>query len=250
MTHRRYYMQGAAGITYSAALQTDNPYLHIFAFDASNFTLAGNDITQADSVGVATYNLTNSPNSPSLDQVNKWINFDKSNTEGLINDSIGVDKFKGNDLPFSCAFVVKVNTIDSNFYMFWSASENGNTQRQAQGIFSIDFFFNQRREGGSSINNIDATSAIIQGSWYIITMSFSGTTITGYKNGVKIFNNAANNKNALNNISKFSIGYIRRDTNVNFIDADIKEFAFFNTEVSDVRLQAWNTDLNSTYSIY
>lgn len=241
---------------YSSELQIDVPYLHISASCTDEFTLSGNDIVTVDSVGVGTYDLTGSPNRPSLDQTNAWIHFDKSNTEGLINDTIGVNEFAGDDLPYSYAMVVKVNTLDTNFYRFWSVGDADNVVGKPFDNLLVggasDHLFHQRRDQDTPANtaSLEYAGASFNTNWAILTVSFSGTALTMYWNGTKIFDGVAYDVETISNIDQFAIGFFRRNTNSNFIDMYLKEVAFYNTEVGDARLQAWNAELNSHYGVY
>jgi hypothetical protein len=216
-------------------------------------SLSGSDIITATSIGGSvqlTGGLFGGTNRPSLDTGNGWVHFDKANSEVLGNNGSFASAIAGLDLPFSFASVIKINTLDSNFYNTFtfgdSASANGYL---TNGISNINQGYFRKRQCSSAVD-IETTNYALTTNFRIVTGFCTGTAITVYQDGVKIIDAEAFNNGTLSCIDQFAIGCLARNSYVLFTDMDIKEFAFLHSNVGDGRVQAWNTNLNALYSVY
>jgi hypothetical protein len=163
----------------------------------------------------------------------------------------------GHDLPFSFAVVFKPKAIGVTFPVLFSHTDTDGVSRPRTTVNwggaseHLQFLKRSDTYPTDPQDFIEYTGAGITVDWHILTGFCTGTALTVYWNGVKIVDAVAFDTLTQSLIDNFTLGFLHQNSVAgNFADIYLKEFAFQFANVGDTRVQAWNTDLNSLYSVY
>lgn len=164
---------------------------------------------------------------------NPSVEFVSADTQWVAFDSFA-NLLGGDDTPFTIIQVVK-STAAGSSQVWWGASKSGSSNGYViggQGVATDPYaaFLERDREatGESAVRNSSAASCVV-GTVYIYVTIFSGTATTIYRNGTKIVDAEANDRDTLGTLDQFTIGALRRTSITNYANMKLAEMLLYDS---------------------
>lgn len=249
---------GAVQIDPNAGLNplSETPFLALIADSTSTFTKdSGEKVSAWASVSPGTYTMwqdTASYQPIYVDDTYDYVDFYRDTSHYMTQDTIATNELTGDDTPWSAVFVSKRKTANA-WQVIWAARYNTNGDyMQSIQYDDNDTIYVSRREDGSPLDQIDKNISATDGNFHIIAVSFTGTTLTAYYDGVKTLDAVSVNSTSALTLDNFMLAAQRfgGGSAANFGDIQVRRLYMFDSAKSDTKLSNMSLFLNNIYSIY